>query len=1420
MSRVGCFLEKSPIISLLLFLTLSCLVPFIMPLADPPLLAFPEITFSSLNCNSLNMSTISSVRQKQKIYAITKLKTDFIFLSDIRLGGLTHENKITELENSLLFNPHEGYKLIHNSNKSSRGVGILIKHNLPVLVLAEARDHNSNILALHCSLHDSEFVIVSIYGPNKNCPEFFTDMENIFNTVSHLPIIIGGDWNCTVSNEPVAHNLDCFNMKNLPSLAHSNLLKKLMTKFSLCDAYRCYFPLRKDYTFVPRDVTKTNRSRLDFFLISEKLVTFSSGCDIELHLQCYLFDHKAIKLSFCKLKNKSKNSYISKYILNDKLTDCVVYVAAAECYANHCPELAVRKNAICESLARLRMLIRQAGPQIVNIVGVERDLESELRRDNIIAEILGTLDDLNTSNYQNLGLNIDDDIFLEYLVNCVRNDVVSFQTYSAKVFNTEKTRLINILRLAKSTDTYSPTLYADTESQLNALCDTQMRTEFLKLRNHEILNNEKITPFFVKMASCAKPSHKISDICDNYGKPFINNDALSEFVVNYFQCIYTKSTDEPADLSGCIENFLGPEILANNIVVNSKLSKNEAAQLEIPLSLFELDEASKQANTKSAPGIDGLSTEFILKYWKVFRVPLHRYANICFLKGELSATFKSANIRLIPKKGSPANIKNWRPISLLSNLYKILSRALNNRLKKPTDRITSRAQKGFTNSRYLQEVLINVTEFIGHCKANDKSGLILSIDYSKAFDSLSINFLRECYNFFGFGKNFTNMLETVGKNRKAAIILDDGQLSRQINLETGRPQGENLSPGQYNIGNQIMLFRIELDPKVASVFQHFLSPLYPFPLVQNSSRANEKFAFESNRETDKVEGFADDTSTTTECNEETVTSIKNILTDFSVISGLKCNFEKTSVIPVGLNPMVPDWLLNCGFRVENEFKLLGMTIDQKAEKLLDNFDTTIKKMRNVANFWSKFKFSLPGRIAVANTYLLSQINHIGCFLTPSDYQLNIMQGIIDSFCIGALNVSSTRRYLPAKMGGLGLIKISDFIIAQQSMWVKRAFSSTRDNWRIDLTLLGRGNIFAISPADISPIEHPVLHGIANSFFAFTGHFSSLKNNFEFSYIFNNPIFVRGAKDNGILDAKFFGGTTPDKPNIYKIVNLKYGDCWEGGEFLSLDRLNSDFSLNLTAVIYFRLRCALLYFKSKNKTNSDLDGSGISDFFKSFKKGSKSCRKIIGRSSILKNKIVARDQSCVITFFGLLDLDIPTDDNLSKFLDLWTLHYLNNKFREFIFKFYNNKLGLNQRTAHFLGTSNNCTFCDINGFNDQVESFIHLFYSCPTVIAIRNSLDNIILNPVHETENEKKSRWFGCGFLQVENRFIRLVHLSLQFFIWESKLKRILPTSEFILGETIEMLDIACSCNTDLQFDRVNYNCNLTRVWDTIRARIW
>jgi hypothetical protein len=58
---------------------------------------------------------------------------------------------------------------------------------------------------------------------------------------------------------------------------------------------------------------------------------------------------------------------------------------------------------------------------------------------------------------------------------------------------------------------------------------------------------------------------------------------------------------------------------------------------------------------------------------------------------------------MIPKKGELSNLKNWRPISLLSNIYKLISGAINDKLNKVVNRISSRLQKGFNNRRYTQE---------------------------------------------------------------------------------------------------------------------------------------------------------------------------------------------------------------------------------------------------------------------------------------------------------------------------------------------------------------------------------------------------------------------------------------------------------------------------------------------------------------------------------------------------------------------------------------------------------------------------------------------------------------------------------------------------------------------------------------------
>jgi hypothetical protein len=185
------------------------------------------------------------------------------------------------------------------------------------------------------------------------------------------------------------------------------------------------------------------------------------------------------------------------------------------------------------------------------------------------------------------------------------------------------------------------------------------------------------------------------------------------------------------DYSNCIEEFLGVEILNSPVVANSRITVQEREILDRPLSIQELDESLQNCNLRSAPGADGFSNKLIKKCWKYLRLPLFNYSNHCFVSGILTPNFRSASIKLIPKKGDITQLKNWRPISLLSNMYKILSRAINARLKKIVNRICSRAQKGYNNERYVQEVLINVCETIAHCKTDQIRGSVLAWTWRK-----------------------------------------------------------------------------------------------------------------------------------------------------------------------------------------------------------------------------------------------------------------------------------------------------------------------------------------------------------------------------------------------------------------------------------------------------------------------------------------------------------------------------------------------------------------------------------------------------------------------------------------------------------------------------------------------------------------
>ena len=89
-------------------------------------------------------------------------------------------------------------------------------------------------------------------------------------------------------------------------------------------------------------------------------------------------------------------------------------------------------------------------------------------------------------------LNIDDDFFLEYFVNCIRNDVASYQIFCSKTTNETKNTLIAELSHLRNENSDNQNLIAIKENALNFILDTEMKNEFEKLKHFDILNSEKI----------------------------------------------------------------------------------------------------------------------------------------------------------------------------------------------------------------------------------------------------------------------------------------------------------------------------------------------------------------------------------------------------------------------------------------------------------------------------------------------------------------------------------------------------------------------------------------------------------------------------------------------------------------------------------------------------------------------------------------------------------------------------------------------------------------------------------------------------------------------------------------------------------------------------------------------------------------
>ena len=138
--------------------------------------------------------------------------------------------------------------------------------------------------------------------------------------------------------------------------------------------------------------------------------------------------------------------------------------------------------------------------------------------------------------------------------------------------------------------------------------------------------------------------------------------------------------------------------------------------------------------TSKSPGLDGLTPEFYKYFWPTLKQPFFNMINDTFLLGYCPIPLKQQSLHRCIKKIKKDDLKNYRPKSLTNYDYKIIAFVLTARLQKVIDGIISKSQTACIKSRFIGSNMKVICDLIDYCEKFQASGILLSLDFEKAFD--------------------------------------------------------------------------------------------------------------------------------------------------------------------------------------------------------------------------------------------------------------------------------------------------------------------------------------------------------------------------------------------------------------------------------------------------------------------------------------------------------------------------------------------------------------------------------------------------------------------------------------------------------------------------------------------------------------
>jgi len=271
-------------------------------------------------------------------------------------------------------------------------------------------------------------------------------------------------------------------------------------------------------------------------------------------------------------------------------------------------------------------------------------------------------------------------------------------------------------------------------ADIMALSKLQVSMQWQKLRVNWLKEGDANSKFFHGIMSSRKRSNSIISLLVD-GVNIEGVEPVRQTVFQHFHSHFKRSPQARPEIGGLVFNTL---------------SVAERDDLIKPFLLAEIKAAVWDCDSFKCPGPDGVNLGFFKEFWEVLKIDLLKFFAGFYRNGKLTKGLNSTFIALIPKVDSPQRVADFRPISLVSSVYKILSKVLANRLRKVVGNVVSDSQSTFIKGRQILDGILVANELIDDAKVKKKDLLKFKLDFEKAYDSIDWEYIDEVMNKMNF----------------------------------------------------------------------------------------------------------------------------------------------------------------------------------------------------------------------------------------------------------------------------------------------------------------------------------------------------------------------------------------------------------------------------------------------------------------------------------------------------------------------------------------------------------------------------------------------------------------------------------------------------------------------------------------------